>query len=172
MLEHIYGRFFQMRYVCLIAVACLFIGAVLMFLSGLMFTLSAVGVGANELRDSLQSHSEGSMMSIAIVQSVDAFLFALVLLIFAYAIYSIFIYNIGSSEREKLPSWLRIGSIGELKTILVQVIIVILAVNLLERIIVTGSKTMEWQTLIIPFSMILLAGALYLMHAGGHTESA
>jgi len=58
-------------------------------------------------------------------------LFALVLVIFPYGIYTLFIKR-EDETKMKLSQWLHIKTISQLKTTLVQVIIVILAVNLLE----------------------------------------
>lgn len=64
----------------------------------------------------------------------------------------------------KLPQWLLIETISQLKTTLVQVITVLLAVNLLEYIVVVRSESLRWEALIIPASMVSLALALILMH--------
>jgi len=64
----------------------------------------------------------------------------------------------------KLPQWLLIETISQLKTTLVQVITVLLAVNLLEYVVVVRSESLRWEALIIPASMVGLALALILMH--------
>jgi uncharacterized membrane protein YqhA len=137
-----------------------------MFLSGALHTLDAYLIfflGRSVV--TLPGHlTQGAAATVVLIQAVDAFLFALVLLIFSYGVYSLFIYNNVEEDTSKLPAWLRIESISQLKTILMQVIIVILAVNLLEHVVITGSESLSWQTLIIPASMIGLALALKLMH--------
>jgi uncharacterized membrane protein YqhA len=148
-------------------VISLFAGSVLMFLSGAIFTINAYlifffGRSVAILPGHL---SEETAASVVLIQAVDAFLFALVLLIFSFGIYALFIHN-GKTSTTDLPHWLHIGNISELKTLLVQVIIVILAVNLLEHVIVVGSEALKWETLIIPASMVGLALALKLMHTG------
>jgi len=109
--------------------------------------------------------SENAAASVALIQAVDAFLFALVLLIFSYGVYTLFI-NREDDATLKLPQWLHIETISQLKTTLVQAIIVILAVNLLEYVVVVGSESLRWEALIIPASMVGLALALKLMHTG------
>ncbi|MDD1689222.1 MAG: YqhA family protein [Methanoregula sp.] len=162
-----FSRFYSLRYICIIAVISLFAGSVLMFLSGFLHTLDAYLIfffGRSVV--TLPGHlTENAAASVVLIQAVDAFLFALVLLIFSYGIYALFIFNAETSTT-KLPKWLHIGNISELKTILVQVIIVILAVNLLEHVIMVGSEALRWETLIIPASMVGLALALNLMHTG------
>jgi hypothetical protein len=51
------------------------------------------------------------------------------------------------------------------KTILIQVIIVILAVNVLEHVTLVGPEALKWETLIIPGAILFLAASLWLMHA-------
>ncbi len=161
-----FDRFLSLRYVSIVAVISLFIGSVLMFIAGAERTLQAVvlyffGAGISNLPQHL---SQANLASVVLVQAVDSFLFALVLLIFSYGIATLFVLDPESPELGKLTGWLRIRNIGQLKTILIQVIIVILAVNLLEHVIMVGSEALHWETLIIPVSVILLAGALRLMH--------
>ncbi len=124
-----FERFFSLRYICIAAVISLFAGAVLMSVIGAERTLNAFniylfGPGPVQLPHHL---NQGSLASVALVQAVDAFLFALVLLIFSYGIYTLFIANVTDTGKTKLPRWLHIESISELKTTLIQVIIVILS---------------------------------------------
>jgi len=163
-----FKRFFSLRLICLIAVVSLFIGSALMFLVGAGQTLNAVIVFfiGVDFPGNLPAHlSQSTLASVGLVQAVDSFLFALVLLIFSFGIYTLFVTNPGPDELEKLPGWLHIANISELKTTLLQVIIVILAVNLLEHVIVVGPEALKVETLIIPVSVLCLAGALRLMHA-------
>ena len=161
------SRLFTLRYICIVAVISLFAGSALMFLSGALHILDAYlifffGRSITNLPGHL---SQGSAASVVLIQAVDTFLFALVLLIFSYGVYTLFINNqVDPDGTGRLPAWLRIGSISQLKTILVQVIIVILAVNLLEHVVIVGSEALKWETLIIPASMVGLALALKLMH--------
>ncbi len=164
-------RFFSLRSICLIAVISLFAGSVLMFISGAIYTINAFLVFfLGRTVAILPSHvTENTAASVILIQSVDAFLFALVLLIFSFGIYTLFVFDPDSPEQLKIAGWLRVRTLGQLKTILVQVIIVILAVNLLEHVILVGSEALHWETLIIPASMVGLALALKLMHTGDET---
>lgn len=161
-----FNLFLRLRYVSLIAVISLFFASVLMFLAGLGRTITAfllffTGVFPLTLPEHL---SETSLASVALIQAVDAFLFALVLLIFSFGIFILFVQQGTEEERRMLPRWMQIESISELKTTLIQVIIVILAVNVLEHVIITGSDALKWETLIIPGAILCLAAALRLMH--------
>ena len=160
-----FNQFLRFRSICLIAVISLFAGAVLMFLAGLLRTLAAFVFFFAGFSSPLPEHlTESSLAQVALIQGVDTFLFALVLLIFSYGIYILFVQTFSAEELHQLPRWMQIESIGELKTTLIQVIIVILAVNLLEHVILVGPEALKWETLIIPGAILCLAGALRLMH--------
>jgi uncharacterized membrane protein YqhA len=162
-----YANFLRLRYISIIAVICLFAGSVLMFLAGLAKTLGAFAAFFIGFTDRLPGHlTESSLASIGLIQAVDSFLFALVLLIFSYGIYILFVDSISPEELHRLPRWMQIESIAELKTTLIQVIIVILAVNVLEHVTLVGPEALKWETLIIPAAILFLAASLRLMHAG------
>ena len=160
-----FSTFMRLRSVCLVAVISLFAGAVLMFLAGMFRTIAAFIFFFAGFTTPLPDHlTETSLASVALIQAVDAFLFALVLLIFSYGIYILFVRNVNPDELRQLPPWMQIESVSELKTTLLQVIIVILAVNVLEHVIIIGPEALKWETLIIPGSILCLAAALRLMH--------
>ena len=160
-----FAHFLRLRYISIIAVVSLFAGAVLMFLAGLSRTVGAFILFFSGFTVQLPEHlTESSLTSVALIQAVDAFLFALVLLIFSYGIYILFVHTFNSEELQQLPRWMQIVSIGELKTTLIQVIIVILAVNVLEHVILVGPQALKWETLIIPAAILCLAASLRLMH--------
>ena len=168
--------FFSFRYISIIAVVASFIGAVLLFILGAFKIAGAIAVmflgGSDGLNLLVEIHGPESSMSgvvLLVMNSIDLFLFALVLLIFSYGIYELFIRDIPADKAEEYPSWFRIRSIGQLKNHLLQVIITILAVQFLEYVIVHGVKTMTWEALVLPAAIILLAAAVYFMHAG-HSE--
>jgi uncharacterized membrane protein YqhA len=159
-------KFFSLRFISIIAVISLFAGSVLMFVIGALQTVAAflnflLLFGDNtHLPEHLTSSSVATVM---LVEAVDKFLFAVVLLIFAYGIYTLFVHQLTTEEREVLPGWMSIEDVGQLKTILLQVIIVILCVNVLENVIVVGYNALTWQSLTIPFAVVCLAAALKLM---------
>lgn len=160
-----FATYLRLRSVSLIAVIALFAGAVLMFLAGLLRTLGAFSYFFEGFFSKLPSHlTESSLASVALIQAVDAFLFALVLMIFSYGIYILFVRTFSTDELQQLPRWMQVESIGELKTTLIQVIIVILAVNVLEHVIMVGPEALKWETLIIPGAILCLAAALRLMY--------
>ncbi|MEN6609907.1 MAG: YqhA family protein [Methanoregulaceae archaeon] len=167
--------FFSLRYVSIIAVISSFIGAVILFLLGALKIAGAVAVlifggeGISLLTEIHGPSSATSAVVLLVINSVDLFLFALVLLIFSYGIFELFVRDIAVENAVDYPSWIKIRSIGQLKSHLVQVIITILFVQFLEIVIVNGEKLLSWEAIVLPAAILFLAGAVYFMQAG-HAE--
>jgi len=110
----------------------------------------------NQLRSETVTH---------VVEIVDGYLLATVLLIFALGLYELFISKIESAEGEKVSgNVLVIHSLDDLKSRLAKVILMILVVKFFEHV-----SVMHYDT---PLSLLYLAGgialvglALYLTHA-------
>ncbi|PWR70422.1 YqhA family protein [Methanospirillum lacunae] len=164
--------FLSLRYVSIIAVISSFVGAVLLFILGALKIVGALGVlflGKEPISLLIEAHGAESATSgvvILVINAIDSFLFALILLIFSYGIYTLFI-NSSLVEEDQYPSWIRIGSIAQLKLYLTQVVITILFVQFLEISIVSGEH-LDWKAIVLPVSILCLAGAIYLMHAGNN----
>ena len=115
----------------------------------------------NQLRSETVTH---------VVEIVDGYLLATVLLIFALGLYELFINKIESAEGEKVSgNVLVIHSLDDLKSRLAKVILMILIVKFFEHV-----SVMQYET---PLSLLYLAGgialvglALYLTHASEHQK--
>jgi uncharacterized membrane protein YqhA len=159
---------YLLRYLTIIAVVASLIGSVLMFLIGAKRIIESLIVQFTDINIhtdmQLPMHlDEDGFVTVLVVQAVDTFLFALVLLIFALGIYTLFIMDPEEREQKKIPGWLHINSINQLKSSLASVIIIILFVNVLENIIIVGYESLKWSALIIPITIILLAAALHFL---------
>jgi len=105
-----------------------------------------------------------------VVEIVDGYLLATILLIFALGLYELFISNIAKAEEsENASNVLLITSLDDLKSRLAKVILMILIVKFFEYAI-----AMEFKT---PIDLLYLAGgisliglALYLSHAGEQSK--
>ncbi|MBL4638871.1 MAG: YqhA family protein [Proteobacteria bacterium] len=102
-----------------------------------------------------------------VVEIIDGYLLATVLLIFSLGLYELFISKIEQAESSETPSVLAIHSLDDLKTRLGRVIIMILIVNFFEHAI-----SMDFH---VPLDLLALAGGialigltLYLTHAEDH----
>lgn len=163
-----------LRYVSLIAVISAFTGSFVMFYIGAQKTVMSVYHLVTKTRP---DHANPDLALTAVVtmnllESLDAFLFALVLLYTAYGIYMLFIVGCASEcesiENLSLPRSLVPQSIAELKENLAVVIIVILFVLLLEvswgALDALAGKT--WELLVYPIAIALLALALRMLNLG------
>ena len=147
------------RFVMLFASLGATLGALMMFWVGATKLLHA-------FKTLVGSDDEGVTASF-VMAATDSFLFGIVLMIFTYAITFVFVFDLSESDKQRLPGWMRIEGIGELKHTLVQVILVYLVVDFATDVAEQGMH-LSWQTLVMPVSILLLAGALRLMSGPLH----
>ena len=74
-------------------------------------------------------------MTVPVLEAVDAFLFGIVLVIFAYGIAIGFVFTLPETVGKSLPNWMKIEGVSQLKGILSEVVIVVLIV-IFARIVV------------------------------------
>lgn len=159
-----FKHFFALRYVAFIAVISLFLSSVLMFINGASKTFEAfrtyfVGLSAEASFGEL-NQTEASV--IFVVESVDAFLFGLVLMIFSFGVYILFIRNDKNNEELDYIPWLKVKNVEELKKMLAYVIVVILFVQFLKELLI-NLEQLSWVQLVIPISVLLLSLGLFLL---------
>jgi uncharacterized membrane protein YqhA len=162
-LDHIYLA----RYFTLIATVSTICGSVLMFIVGARKAATAFSYFfgfAPEFKTILPEHlTADSAAMLMLIQAVDTFLFALVLLIFGFGVYQLFIAEEHIDEKSDYPKWRRIESVTQLKKILAEVVIVILIVVFLEKIITTTEFATDFASLTIPIAIFLFSAGLWLM---------
>lgn len=151
----------SLRSILLIASLGAAIGALLMIWLGC--AKMAAGVQA------LAAGHDAKAVIASVMGGTDAFLFSIVLLIFAYAIAFGFVFDLSPETRESLPSWMRGNGVSELKDTLVSVILVYLAVDFVTDW-PEGDTVLSWQVLIKPISIFLIAAAFRLL-ASGHSRT-
>lgn len=113
---------------------------------------------------------EGGSLSLAganlaisyLVQAIDAFLIALVLMIFGGGIYNLFVRAVDEAEHQTHKLF-RIRSIGELKRILAELVIIILMVKFLETAL-SSPGGYHWQMLVLPAGVLMLAAAVKILN--------
>ena len=156
------------RYLTVFAVFGSLAGSVLMFLLGLYNIYLALAGG---LRISLdEGESFGAQAVIRIIEALDRFLIAIVLLYFAYGVYTLFLHPEEPEEDLALPEWLKVREIGQLKQVVAEVIIVILLVLFLRLALqafhseTTTLDLLQIATLmVLPVSVFFLALALWFV---------
>lgn len=155
------------RFLTLLAVFGTLAGSVLMFSLGVYNVYEAFRYGLQGAGD---AGPFGTSAVISIIEGLDRFLIAIVLLYFSYGVYSLFIHPEESQEKLALPQWLRVKQIGQLKQVVAEVIIVILFVLFLRVALQTfrnpnvALSAIELATFaLLPVCTALLALALRLV---------
>ena len=139
-------------------------GSVMMFWQGGLYLVDAF--------HTLTANSEHTerQVTVPILEAVDAFLFGVVLVIFAYGIAVGFVIRLPERMRQLLPAWMKIEGVGQLKAILAEVVIVVLVV-IFARVVVEAGSTFTWTMLVLPISILLLAGAIRVLELGDEAHA-
>jgi len=145
-----------LRFVTLVAAVGVGFGALMMFwlgaaklVGGMSFVFAGQGTGTQAVIT-------------AVMEATDAFLFGLVLVVFAYGITFGFAFDLPSAVRVKLPPWMRVEGISELKNILIEIILVYLIVDFATDVAEFETRVF-WDMLVKPAAIFLIAGALRLV---------
>ena len=145
-----------LRFLMLLACLWAVFGAILMFgLAG-----AKLGHAAEALW--LGGFGHAKEITAAVMGATDASLFGVVLIIFAYAIAFGFVIQLKSTVRERVPGWMQIENVSELKHALIEVIIVYLVVDFATDL-ATEDSILAWESLVKPVSVALIAATLRLM---------
>ena len=146
----------SLRTVMLVASFGAVLGAALMFWLGWSKLLHSVV-------DALQPGTiDTKAVTAGVMGATDALLFGVVLIIFAYAVAFGFVFELPERLASRLPGWMRVNSIGELKHNLAGVILLYLIVDFATDIAERGAP-LSWPTLVKPLSIVLIAGAVRLL---------
>jgi uncharacterized membrane protein YqhA len=146
----------SLRWVTLVAALGAALGAILMFFEGCLKLTHALEMVVQP------SPVNGTPVIATVMQATDAFLFGLVLIVFAYAITFGFAVNLSHSMRSKAPLWMRIEGLGEIKITLIQVVLVYLVVDFVTDVVEIETR-ITWEMLVKPTAIVLIAGALRLL---------
>jgi len=169
------GALWNSRYIVLLAVISSLLAGVAMFYMATVDAVYMLGHLGAYASPALEGHARGELRGITIthvVEIVDGYLLATVMLIFALGLYELFISKIDqAAQAENSSNVLLIESLDDLKARLAKVILMILIVKYFEHAI-----AMEFGS---PLDLLYLAGgitliglALYLTHAGEQKHGA
>jgi uncharacterized membrane protein YqhA len=155
--------FLSLRAIMLIGSAGAIVGSLLMFLQGGFYLHEAwhtimAGGGAAERQ-----------VTVPVLEAVDAFLFGIVLVIFAYGIAIGFVFTLPQGYGARLPIWMKVGGVGQLKATLAEVVIVVLIV-IFARIVVEANGQLQWSMLVLPASILMISVALRMIELGGEKK--
>jgi uncharacterized membrane protein YqhA len=160
----ILGFFLGLRMIMLIGSAGAMIGALLMFFQGSLYLYEAW----HTLMTPDAAVAERAA-TVPVLEAVDAFLFGIVLVIFAYGIAIGFVFNLPEDYVSTLPTWMRIEGVSQLKGILSEVVIVVLIVIFARVVVgtVDSGKSFEWSMIVLPASIMMIAIALRMIELAG-----
>ncbi len=160
------GYVFDLRYVAIIAVIAPFFGAALMLFYGVQNTVDAYRLyfGFIEPAGDIEA---GEAAMVQLVASIDHFIFAIILMIFAIGIYALMFRRSTLGER---PSWNHLKNLGGMDEMLLKVIIMLLSVSFLEFMLTSGMGSLTWTALVVPFTIIALAIGLRWMTSAAVEE--
>jgi uncharacterized membrane protein YqhA len=96
-----------------------------------------------------------------VMGATDAFLFGVVLIIFASTITFGFALDLPERLATHLPAWMKVKDISELKETLVQIILIYLIVDFATDI-AESETPLSWPALVKPLAILLIAGSLWL----------
>ncbi len=169
--QMVWKYFTKVRYLVAVAAVASLFGSMLMFFIGVGKVISAYyyyffGHAFFTEGDLPEYLTRGDLATVSLAQSIDVFLFALVLMIFAYGIWYLFLVDDADKERLSFPGWLKIKSIFQLKMILGEVIVFILFVHFFETATKTGYANLTIDSLILPAAIILLSVSLMVLRQG------
>ena len=148
---------FRTRYVSVIAVIFGAIGAVLMFVIGAVTTVDSVVTYFGGHEDAAFSSDAALAATVEVVSALDQFLLGLVLLVFAFGVYSLWIMpeTAEGGSSIKPPSWIKVTSVTDLKLQLIEVVAVLLAVLFLKGVL--SQPETVWSDLVVPIAVVLFA---------------
>lgn len=149
----------KLRYMTVLAVFASILGAGLLFLLGARKTFEAfVAI--------FRPGAEGALVptdqAVAfLIQSMDAFLIGLVFLVFGYGINTLFVQGVDrpSAGDQQVFGWIQIRSVGQLKGILAELVVIVLFVKFLE-IALLNLNRLKWELLVLPAAILMLSLAL------------
>lgn len=158
-------HFFKMKHLVFIASFGAFILALAMMLVGLYEAVSSIYhlIISHDIR----------IFSLDALNSADMFLFGMVMIIFSLGSYNLFVSRLDELEydsttnRDYMPKWLMFSNFGELKTLFIKVIILILSINFLGMVIENFHRFTEeslYNMLIVPVGILLIAISLKVIH--------
>ncbi len=145
-----------------------------MFYLGLYKVFEALKIGVMTPMEPDAEIAPDALAVINVIEGLDRFLIAIVLLYFAYGVYSLFIHPKQVTEEATdelaLPFWMRVNTIGQLKQVVAEVIVVIIFVLFLRlalQVFHDDKIILSWQQmgtlLVLPICIGLLSISLRMV---------
>jgi len=97
------------------------------------------------------------------LHSLDFLIVSMVLLVLALGIAKLFLRNPGEHDDARLPAWLRIQNITDLKVLIWEMILTTLLIVAMSEISETIYEQPTWTVLLTPVAVLMLALSLFFM---------
>jgi uncharacterized membrane protein YqhA len=155
MTNKMFRKLLNVRYIILVAVGILFLNSVFFIVGGTIFSVK----GYIEFIKNGFIPNETYKPSLYILKGLDAFMLAIIFIIFGLGIARLFLFN--NDSEDQIPSWLRFHEMKGLKVLLWETILVTLVIYCLQ--ILLTNKVLSPELLILPGAILLLSVALFFV---------
>ena len=149
-------KFTPFKYVYLLAVIILLISSVFFIITGTMHSIEGyrifIEIGFLDKQEIFPA--------LYLLDGLDFFMLSLVFMIFGLGIARLFIFH--KSDGKRLPQWLNVKSLSELKLLLWKTILLTLVIFTVTYIL--KHPIDSWNTQILPSVILILSAALFLIH--------
>jgi uncharacterized membrane protein YqhA len=148
-------KLLKIRYIIIVAVGILFLNSIFFVIGGTVLSVK----GYIEFTQNGFTPSETYKPGMYILKGLDAFMLAIIFMIFGLGIARLFLFNNASDDQ--IPSWLRFHEMKGLKVLLWETILVTLVIYCLQ--VLLTHKELTPDLLILPGAILLLAAALFIV---------
>jgi len=150
-----FQKLLNIRFVIIVVVGVLFLNSIFFIIGGTVYSVK----GYVEFTRNAFMPSETLNPGLQILKGLDAFMLAIIFIIFGLGIAKLFLFN--KAPDEQIPSWLRFHEMKGLKVLLWETILVTLVIYCLQ--VLLTHKELDFELLILPCAILLLAIALFFM---------
>jgi uncharacterized membrane protein YqhA len=159
-------RLLGLKIVLLPMIFSIFLISIIFSIRGLWLCIRVM-IGLINGENHFQTLSElngAEPQALLLLESVDSFLLSFVFFIFSFGLYKIFFLNDMVQINNKLPAWLQINTLFELKSLLWQSILTTIVVIFLNNAVsFLSHNTLSWNILMLPLAVLILSVALYFL---------
>jgi uncharacterized membrane protein YqhA len=151
-----FEQFLKVRYIAIVIV-------ILAVLHALAFLAMGTHVAFGAYRNLFsESPAIGSGPGLELLHSLDFLFISMVLLVLAIGVAKLFLVR-PDFDDAKLPSWLRVHSISELKVLVWETVLTTLLIVGLSDLTTALYAKLQWTALIMPIAILILSLSLYYM---------
>lgn len=150
-----FQKLLKIRYVIILVVVIMFINSIFFIIGGTVYSFKGYIEFAKNGFLPIETLNPG----LQILKGLDAFMLAIIFIIFGLGIARLFLFN--NATEDQIPSWLRFREMKGLKVLLWETILVTLVIYCLQ--VLLTHKELTPDLLILPGAIMLLAVALFFM---------